>query len=182
MKKDKQQSSFVNIGSSSLLIIFLVLSLVAFAVLSLVSAHSDHKLTGRLAAHKTEYYEASSKAERILAKMDAVFIEQAEEAGDNLADYPKAVVDELLSGSFLEGVDLTYTIFERENKNVSSDKDSLLELGFTIPISEKQALKVILYINDYTQSDTYYKVQAWQIISTEKWEGSQAIQLIPMGE
>lgn len=182
MKRDKQQSSFVNIGSSSLLIIFLVLSLVTFAVLSLVSARSDHKLTGRLAAHKTEYYEASSKAEGILAKMDAVFEEQAEKAGDNLAEYSEAVVDELLSGPFLDGVDPTYTIFERENEHVFSDKDPLLELGFTIPISEKQALKVILYINDYTKSDTYYKIQAWQVISTKKWEGGQPIELLSMGE
>lgn len=182
MKKDKQQSSFVNIGSSSLLVIFLVLSLVAFAVLSLVSAHSDYKLTSRLAEHKTEYYDASSKAEEILAQMDTVFEEQAGKAGDNLAEYPKAVVDELLSEPFLDEVDLTYTIFEMGNKKVSSDKDALLELGFTIPMSEKQALKVILHINDYTQSDTYYKIQAWQVISTEKWEGSQSIQLLPMGE
>lgn len=182
MKRDKQQSSFVNIGSSSLLIIFLVLSLVSFAVLSLVSAHSDYKLTKQLAAHKAEYYEASSDAERILAEMDAVFEGQAEEAGDNLAEYPDAVVEALLSESSLKEVDLTYTIFNRENKKDPSGEDALLELGFTVPMSEKQALKVVLHVNDYMQSDTYYKVRTWQVISTGKWEGGQSIQLLPMGE
>lgn len=182
MKKDKQQSSFVNIGSSSLLIIFLVLSLVAFAVLSLVSAHSDYKLTGRLAEHKKEYYEASTKAEQIVAQMDAVFEEQAEKAGSDIEKYPEAVVDELLSETFLNEVDLTYTIYEQRNEKISLKNDLLLELEFNIPMSEKQALKVVLHINDYTKSDTYYDVQAWQVTSTEKWEGSQSIQLLPMGE
>lgn len=70
MKKDKQQSSFVNIGSSSLLIIFLILSLVTFAILSLSGAKSDYSFSQRLADHKTAYYEASNQAERILGQID----------------------------------------------------------------------------------------------------------------
>lgn len=70
MKKDKQQSSFVNIGSSSLLIIFLILSLVTFAILSLSGAKSDYSFSQRLANHKTAYYEASNQAERILGQID----------------------------------------------------------------------------------------------------------------
>ena len=70
MKKDKPQSSFVNIGSSSLLIIFLILSLVTFAVLSLSGAKSDYTFSEKLASHKTEYYKASNKAEKILKEID----------------------------------------------------------------------------------------------------------------
>ena len=70
MKKDKQQSSFVNIGSSSLLITFLILSLVTFAILSLSGAKSDYSFSQRLANHKTAYYEASNRAERILGQID----------------------------------------------------------------------------------------------------------------
>lgn len=55
MRKDKQQSSFINIGSSSLLVIFLILCLVTFALLSVSSAKSDHSFSERLAGHKTEY-------------------------------------------------------------------------------------------------------------------------------
>lgn len=45
MKNDNSQSSFVNIGSSSLLIIFLILSLVTFALLSLSGARSDYSFS-----------------------------------------------------------------------------------------------------------------------------------------
>lgn len=41
--KDKQQPFFVNIGSSSLLVIFLVLCLATFAILSLSSAKSEDR-------------------------------------------------------------------------------------------------------------------------------------------
>ena len=77
MKKDKQQSSFVNIGSSSLLIVFLVLCLATFSILSLSSAKSDYTLSERLAEHKNQYYEASSKAESVLDKVDATLEETA---------------------------------------------------------------------------------------------------------
>ena len=53
MKKDKPQSSFVNIGSSSLLIIFLILSLVTFAVLSLSGAKSDYTFSEKLAIRQS---------------------------------------------------------------------------------------------------------------------------------
>lgn len=75
MKRDKQSSSFINIGSSSLLIIFLILCLATFAILSLSSAKSDYTASQRLAQHKTEYYEASAKAETILAKIDKALSE-----------------------------------------------------------------------------------------------------------
>lgn len=45
MKRNKQQSTFVNIGSSSLLIVFLVLCLTTFAILSLSSAQSDYSFS-----------------------------------------------------------------------------------------------------------------------------------------
>ncbi len=65
--KEKQQSYFVNIGSSSLLVIFLILCLVTFAILSLSSAKSDHSFSQRLAQHRRVYYEASAKAEETLS-------------------------------------------------------------------------------------------------------------------
>ena len=71
MKSDKQQSSFVNIGSSSLLIIFLVLCLVTFAILSISSASSDHSFSEKLAERKTQYYDASSQASYVLNEIDA---------------------------------------------------------------------------------------------------------------
>ena len=72
MNGNKKHSPVVNIGSSLLLVIFLVLCLVTFATLSLSSARSDYGFSSRLAERKTDYYRASSQAETILSALTPV--------------------------------------------------------------------------------------------------------------
>ncbi len=66
----KQKRYGVNVGSSSLLIIFVVVCLVSFATLSIVSANSDYRLTKRMAERETAYYEACGSAYRALSDID----------------------------------------------------------------------------------------------------------------
>ena len=66
----KQKRYGVNVGSSSLLIIFVVVCLVSFAALSIVSANSDYKLTKRMAERETNYYNACNDAYRALSSID----------------------------------------------------------------------------------------------------------------
>lgn len=66
----KRNAPFINVGISSLLVVFLVLSLAIFAALSLASANSDVSYSRRMADRKTDYYAACSRAERILDAVD----------------------------------------------------------------------------------------------------------------
>lgn len=170
MKKNKPTSSFVNIGSSSLLIIFLILSLVTFAVLSLSSARSDYNFSKKLAAHKGEYYAASSKAETIVGKIDASLSECVKSSGKNFDVYRRKVA-ETLGKTQMEGITLTL-----------SETDTGQSILFSVPMSDSQALDVELTITDYSKSETYYEIKAWQVVSTKSWENDQSIQLIPMEE
>lgn len=43
-------------------------------------------------------------------------------------------------------------------------------------------MHVALEIIDYTESETYYQIQMWKVVSTDQWEGDQSIELLPMGE
>lgn len=62
--------SFSNgIGSSSLLVIFIILCLVSFATLSIVSANADYKLSSKVLDRTTAYYEASNQAEQQLSEL-----------------------------------------------------------------------------------------------------------------
>lgn len=70
----KQKRYGVNVGSSSLLIIFVVVCLVSFAALSIVSANSDYKLTRRMADRETNYYNACNDAYRALADIDRTLL------------------------------------------------------------------------------------------------------------
>lgn len=170
MKKNKSTSSFINIGSSSLLIIFLILSLVTFAILSLSSARSDYNFSKKLAAHKSEYYEASSKAETIVSRIDASLSEYAKSSGENLDAYRQKVA-EAFDGTQMEEITLTL-----------AETDAGQSILFSVPMSSSQTLDVELTVTDYSKSETYYEIKSWQVVSTESWENDQSIQLIPMEE
>lgn len=62
MAEQKQSQAGISVGSSSILVIFVVLALTAFATLSLVSANSDYRLTQRTVETVTQYYAADCNA------------------------------------------------------------------------------------------------------------------------
>jgi hypothetical protein len=67
--KTKREFS-INIGLPSIMLIFVVLCLVSFGVLSLVSANADRKLSQKVLDRQLEYYEASNEAQDMLASVD----------------------------------------------------------------------------------------------------------------
>lgn len=69
--RNKRKSYGVNIGSSSILLIFVILCLVSFAVLSIVSAQTDYKLSCKLAERTTKYYAANNEVESYLRDLQA---------------------------------------------------------------------------------------------------------------
>ena len=66
----KKKQFGMNIGSASILLVFVILCLVSFSVLSIVSANADSKLSGRVLERTTAYYNACNQAEQSLAGMD----------------------------------------------------------------------------------------------------------------
>lgn len=188
--KDKQQSYFVNIGSSSLLIIFLVLCLATFAILTLSSARSDHSFSERLAEHKKTYYEASAKAEMVVAGVDEILFQTAEEIdligqnnGGNVAHtanssdlsdaYGKYLesVKAALDGQQIEGIPLEIQQMEDECK-----------VSFRIPAGAQQELSVILQVTDYREHVHYYEIRAWEIVNKDSRETAQPLNLMPVIE
>ena len=157
MKRNKQQSTFINIGSSSLLMVFLVLCLTTFAILSLSSAQSDYSFSKKFAEHKTEYYEASSRAEMILGEIDQLLAENSDQ------------VTARLDGKEIDNIPLSCT-----------GADGETAISYQVPSGEKQALNVTLLVTNDSEHENYYKIQAWQLISTEEWNGDNSLNLIPV--
>lgn len=60
----------VNVGSSSILLIFVILCLISFATLSIVSANADARLSKRVAERTAAYYEACNLAQANIASLD----------------------------------------------------------------------------------------------------------------
>lgn len=68
----KKKQFGMNIGSALILLVFVILCLVSFAVLSIVSANADSKLSSRVLERTTAYYDACNQAEQSLAGIDKI--------------------------------------------------------------------------------------------------------------
>lgn len=90
MNKKKKQFFGMNIGSASMLLIFVILCLVSFAALSIVSANADRRLSSKVAERTTAYYEACNSAQESLAGIDKVLKAQYTASAD-AAEYFAAV-------------------------------------------------------------------------------------------
>lgn len=60
----------IGVGSVSLILLFSVLCLTVFALLTLYVSKSDSELAKKLADSTTAYYEADTRAERVLAELE----------------------------------------------------------------------------------------------------------------
>ena len=87
MRNSSKKKQFgMNIGSASILLVFVILCLVSFAVLSIVSANADSKLSTRVLERTTAYYTACNQAEQSLAGMDHT-LRRIYESSDSEAAY-----------------------------------------------------------------------------------------------
>ena len=155
----KTSYPLINIGTSFLLITFIILCMIIFSVLSLSSALKDVQYSKKNAARTAAYYEANNQAEQQLASIDAVLHE---------SDTFKACLEQLEANDDL----ILYT-------------DSTMAqatLTYIVSIDENEALQVILTLHSNEASDSEttigYTVTAWNTISTVDWNGNQSLPVL----
>lgn len=145
----KKQASFgLNAGSSSIILIFVILCMISFATLSIISSNADRKLSLKVLERTESYYLACNDVEESLAKLDT-----------NL----KATLDELLSSS-------EYNDLETSLEALGNDYFDIVghNVSYTVPITDSQALFVeVAIIFPLTSIDNFYKITAWHIITTK---------------
>ncbi len=84
-EKEKRTLFGLNIGSSSVLVVFVVLCLISFAALSTVSALADYTLSKKMAEGSAGYYNACNQAALDLAALDKTLQEAYANAADETA-------------------------------------------------------------------------------------------------
>ncbi len=89
----KKSDTPAAVGGSSLLVIFVVLCLTVFAVLSLSSVRADGRLSEASAEAVRAYYTADCEAEEILAKLRAGVVPEGVTAEGNRYRYECVVSD-----------------------------------------------------------------------------------------
>ena len=92
---DKKRMGMPATGGSSLLVIFAVLALTVFAILSISTVTADQKLADKSAASVEAYYEADCQAEMILAEIRSGKLPEGVKKDGNLYSYKCLVTDSL---------------------------------------------------------------------------------------
>lgn len=110
MNRPKQEYR-VGIGASTMLTIFAVLCVTTLALLALSGARGDAALTGRSVAMSKAYYEASDRAQRVLAQVDGLVRNAAASTSDREA-FEAALSGREAGGVPLDfdGEDLSFTV------------------------------------------------------------------------
>lgn len=136
---NRKKSYGISVGTSSILVIIVILSLVCFAGLSVVSANADYQLSRKLADRTTTYYQAASLAHRDLALLDEE-LQQIYAQSSSVSDY-EAKIKESLSDS----------------------------LTFSYVISDSQALIVsVTPVYPADTDDALFTVDRFQVVTTDE--------------
>lgn len=169
-QKKKTSFSFIHMGAPSLLMIFLVLCLFTFALLSLSSAKNNRTLSQQSADRIQAYYRASSLAEEALDQIDTVLSDSYTACGAESADtdaYQKEVTENLAHCS-VDGVS-AFTV------NFTTAEGALT---FQVPVNENQQLSVILTLPAPSDCQNgYYRITQWATETTDSWNGDDTYQL-----
>jgi len=151
----KKRPIAFNIGTSSILSVFILLALATFAALSLASANADYRLSSALKSRNTAYYEASNQAELKLADIDAVL------AGCYAqSDSPESYFS-LAAGQL--GISDNHTLEWRED--ISKGQTLLIQLTILYPAADMPY---------------YYRTDSWRIEQTDTETEDNTLNLLDM--
>lgn len=115
------------VGGSSLLVIFIVLCLTVFAVLSLSSVQADGRLSTASAEAVQAFYEADCKAEEILAQLRQGIVPEGVTVSEDRYCYECPVTDtqKLVVEAEVTGEDYRILRWQTESTHSWQEEESL---------------------------------------------------------
>ena len=156
-----RKSGFTGAGLSTLLLVFVMLCLIVFSVLSLSTARADLEMSQKVADRTKGYYQAQGRASERLKAIDSVLARQYNET-DRKASYLQGAQTALQQ-------DLTVT--EMENGQG-------LLCVYTEPINETQQLRVELQITEPEKEESYVQILSWEAEQIEDWNGDTGLPVL----
>jgi len=139
----------INVGGSSILVIFVLLCLTTFATLSMVSASADYKLTQKTVLAATSYYNADAAAEAILAQIDGVLLEGAK-SGENYLPMVEAGLRQI------------------EDVDYRQDGAGSPVVSYLVPLNDFQSLSVELALSPSPAvgNGKRFSITQWKVLNT----------------
>ena len=157
--KKKTSRPLLTAGTSTLLLIFLSLCRLTFAVLSLLSARADRNLSRKTADRTTAYYEACNQAENRIGEIDGI-LEKIWKNTEGEEMYFQEIE--------IHFEDAENSESETGNSIYSWDSASRT-LSFSVPLADTQVLAVSLTLRYPEEGGTFYTVTTWKTVNTADW-------------
>lgn len=145
----KKNKSGFNIGTSLILVTFVLLCLVTFAGLTYISAKSDYNLSHEVAIRTNNYYDANRMAEIYLANIEALL---SKHAGDSKSD--KEYYDELES------------VFADNDRIEVTKNDDKTVISYMISVNGTQDLfvDIVAHYPDDKDNSLFY-IEKWSTVT-----------------
>lgn len=142
----------VGIGASSIIMIFIILSLTTLGVLSFASARADMNLSQRRQVQVTAYYEAAAEAQRLIAQVDEALLTARDK--EMTPEDRAAALQAIHSG-------------------ITVTDDGLVSLQ--VEVSDSQRLDVVLRIEEDTPAR--YTLTHHHLVNTAEWTPDNTLHL-----
>jgi len=151
MRKKTYPSAMV--GTSFMLVIFIILALVSFATISLVSAKADNKLSLSMAETVVIFYDGQTEAHKTLEEIDEKLTEI----------YQNVETEQAFNQQVKE-------LFE-DKEEYNLDHEENLYLSYETKISDDKILNSRLEITYPTnEGKGFYQILEWNTINIVPWE------------
>lgn len=156
--------SILNLGLSSIITIFIVLTLSIFASLALLTARSDYGLSQKTADRVTQVYNAYNRGEELLKDIDDMLIKSYNSTkAVSYTEYCSNITD------YLDTSKLADYIFVEDTLILTAD----------LAINGSQVLHAeLMPVLPKAEGDVYYTVIQWKIQNTKTWEKDDSLPLL----
>ena len=149
---NKKNSGGINVGTSSILVTFVILCLVTFAALTYMSARSDYRLSQQTAQREVAYYDANRMAELYLENIESQLSKLASKCNSRSEYFDKIPV-----------------IFEDNDIIIIEGNGEDILINYTISVTESQNLNVSLSPNYEGDSDLLFDIVKWQTSTNSEY-------------
>ena len=143
-----------NIGIISLMIIFVILCFMTFAILSLSSAKSNAQAVEHSITHTKQYYHITSQGEKSLETIDN-YLYQCYESSRDKDDYFTHIqsLTEIIPNSHINQNLFSYTLKNNENS-------LYIEIEIIYP------------------GTALYQIQTWKVVPLDDWDMDQSMDIL----
>lgn len=150
---EKKKYPVINIGTASILVIFVILCLVTFAMLSLVSSNVDYQYSKKISDRTQDYYHASNLAEEKLNQIDEKLAHIDPINSDTYFQSAKTELDQL---EFVQA---------QWDENTAS-----MTAAYEVTMNDTTKLEIKLAITyPQNEGDGFYRILSWEEVSTKEW-------------